>query len=439
MSAETIAATATPGGRGAIGIVRLSGPRAFALARALTGRTPRHRRVQLVAFRDATGAAMDRGLQLGFRGPRSFTGEDCVEFHAHGAPVVLAMIEERLVELGARRARPGEFSERAFLNGKLDLAQAEALADLIAAGSRAAARAALRSLSGAFSERVRRIGEAMLALRVEVEAGIDFPEEGLTLSGRAALAERLAALAAELVALLSEAERGCRLREGFHVVLLGRPNAGKSSLLNALLGEERAIVTPIAGTTRDLLRESLMLGGLDLTLVDTAGLRETTEVVEAEGMRRALAEAQRADLILLVLDAAKGETPEALAAQLPAGSETLAVFTKIDLVPGFSPPPGAEAVSARTGEGLERLRERLAARAGALGAEGAFSARVRHLEALGRCQRHLEAAAALLDPGREELLAEELRLAHRALGEITGEVGSEELLGAIFASFCIGK
>jgi tRNA modification GTPase len=439
MNRETIAATATPPGRGAIGIVRLSGPKAFALARALSGRAPRHRRAQLVVFRDAAGRPIDRGLQLGFRAPRSFTGEDCVEFHAHGAPVVLAMLEERLVELGARRARPGEFSERAFLNGKLDLAQAEALADLIAAGSRAAARAALRSLSGAFSERVRRIGEALLALRVEVEAAIDFPDEGLELSAQASLAQRLAALSTEMSALGGEVERGCRLREGLHVVLLGRPNAGKSSLLNALLGEERAIVTPIAGTTRDLLRESIALDGLALTLVDTAGLRETDEMVEAEGIRRALAEAARADLLLLVLDAAIGETPEALRERLPGEVEAIPVFTKIDLVPGFHPPPGALAVSALTGEGLDALRALLRDRGGALAAEGAFSARPRHLEALRRSRAQLEAALAELVPGREELLAEALRLAQRALGEITGEVTSEELLGRIFSSFCIGK
>lgn len=439
MSEDTITASATPPGRGAIGIVRLSGPKAFPLALALTGVAPRHRRSQRVTFRDAAGEPIDQGLQIGFRGPRSFTGEDCVEFHAHGAPVVLAMLEERLVELGARRARPGEFSERAFLNGKIDLVQAEAIADLIAAGSRAAARAALRSLSGVFSARVQSLAEAMLALRVEVEAGIDFPDEALDLSGREALAGRIAALSAAIDALRAEAERGCRLREGFHVVLLGRPNAGKSSLLNALIGEDRAIVTPIPGTTRDLLRESLEFGGLMLTLVDTAGLRETEEAVEAEGIRRALAEASRADLILLVLDAAAAETPEPLLEKLPADGDILTVYTKIDLLPEFHPPPGALAVSAKTAQGLDRLRACLAERGGALAAEGSFSARQRHLEALARCRGHLQAAGGRMRPGEEELLAEELRLAHRALAEITGEVSSEELLGAIFSSFCIGK
>ncbi|HEX7111168.1 MAG TPA: tRNA uridine-5-carboxymethylaminomethyl(34) synthesis GTPase MnmE [Mizugakiibacter sp.] len=443
---DTIAAVATPPGAGGVGVLRVSGPAVPALARDLLGRTPRPRHAHLAAFRDGDGSVLDRGLLLYFPAPHSYTGEAVLELHAHGSPVVLDLLLRRVCALGARPARAGEFSERAFLNGKLDLAQAEAVADLIAAGSEAAARAALRSLEGAFSTRVHALLDALTRLRVHVEAAIDFPEEEIDFLADPAITAQLDALRADLAALLAEARRGVRLADGLHVAIVGRPNAGKSSLLNALAASERAIVTDIPGTTRDVLRERVQLDGIELTLADTAGLRDSGDAVEREGMRRARAELERADLALLVSDAAHAEADLALLAALPPEVARVVIVNKIDL-DGAAPRRETRGhavwlwLSARTGAGLALLREELKRHAGlGEGAAGAFSARTRHVLALERVVAHLEAAALTLAETRAgELAAEELRQAQRALGEITGEFSSDDLLGAIFASFCIGK
>ena len=441
---DTIAAIAT-GGRGGIGVVRLSGPRSRPILRELTGLSPRPRHARRAHFRDADGGVIDEGLALVFAAPASYTGEDVVELHAHGNPALLAALLARCVALGARRARPGEFTERAFLNGKLDLAQAEAVADLVAAGSTAQARAAQRSLAGAFSRRVDALAQALTRLRVWVEAAIDFPEAEIDFLADAGLRAELDAARAALAGVLHEARRGQRLNDGLHVVILGAPNAGKSSLLNALAGDERAIVTPIAGTTRDLLREAVHVGGAALTLVDTAGLRDTHDVVEAEGVRRARAEIARADLALLLVDASGSDAQRradraALAAEVPPDTARLWLLTKCDLVAVRAPAhESGLAISAASGAGLDTLREELARRAGG-DAEGAFSARARHVEALERAGRHLDDGLAVLAATNAgELLAEELRQAQHALGEITGTTTADDLLGAIFSTFCIGK
>jgi tRNA modification GTPase len=475
-AAETIAAIATGAARGGVGIVRLSGAHARRIGETIAGRRLVPRRAHHVQLGDATGEAIDDGIALYFRAPRSYTGEDVVELQVHGAPVVLARLLRRCVQLGARAARPGEFTERAFRNGKLDLAQAEAVADLIAAGSEAAARAARRSLEGAFSRRIEAVVEQLVGVRVLVEAAFDFPDEDIDVLATPALAAHLASTRAALAALQHDAARGRRLADGLHVVIVGAPNAGKSSLLNALAGSDRAIVTEHAGTTRDLLRETLELEGLQVTLVDTAGLRAAPDAIEAEGIRRARAELARADLALAVLDAAA--PAEALAADLAALAIELAdvpqvlwLHNKIDLraegdvgatsgnpdgdrtpAPAAThapapPPAGGPAtgmhlrLSARTGAGLDALRARLHALAAGedVGAAGRFSARARHVDALARADAALAAAAARLDEGAGELAAEELRAAQDALGEITGRLDADALLGRIFATFCIGK
>ncbi len=443
---DTIAAVATPTGAGGIGIVRVSGPAVAALARILLGRAPRPRHAHLCDFRDAADQILDRGLLLHFPAPHSFTGEDVLELHAHGSPVVLDLLLRRVCELGARPARAGEFSERAFLNGKLDLAQAEAIADLIASQSEAAARAALRSLDGAFSTRVNALLERLVRLRVHIEAAIDFPDEDIDFLAAPELGRDLAALRDTTAALLVETRRGLRLRDGLHVVIVGRPNAGKSSLLNALAASDRAIVTSIPGTTRDVLREGVQVDGIALTLVDTAGLRDSGDVVEQEGVRRARAELERADVALLVTEAGRVEEDLALLGVPNSGQTRLVVCNKIDLT---GAPPAREDdgervrvhLSARTGAGLGLLREELKRLAGlGDGSEGAFSARTRHVLALERVAAHLESADFALHAQRAgELAAEELRHAQRALGEITGQFSSDDLLGEIFASFCIGK
>ncbi|HRA38100.1 MAG TPA: tRNA uridine-5-carboxymethylaminomethyl(34) synthesis GTPase MnmE [Pseudomonadota bacterium] len=472
---DTIAAIASAAGSGGIGVVRVSGPRAAAIARGLLGRKPRPRHAVFAALRDRAGVAIDRGLVLYFRAPASYTGEDVLELHGHGSPVVLAALLERCIELGARHARAGEFTERAFLNGKLDLAQAEAVADLIASGSIAQARAALRSMEGVFSARVVALDEAITRVRIWVEAAIDFPEEEIDFLADARLREELDGVRAALDALLHEARQGQRLRDGLHVVILGAPNAGKSSLLNVLAGSDRAIVTAIPGTTRDVLRETVRVAGVELTLADTAGLRDTGDAIEAEGMRRARAEVARADLALLVIDASlapdrQARDRAALASECPPALPRVWIETKCDLAPVRSaaprtPPVGAASaataaspvaaeaaptaqdigtatslqVSALTGAGLDALRHELARRAGA-GTEGTFSARARQVAALERAAAHLALGAEALDAQRAgELLAEELRLAHQALGEITGQTTADDLLGRIFGEFCIGK
>jgi tRNA modification GTPase len=443
---DTIAAVATASGTGGVGVVRISGPQARAVAQALCGKRLKPRYAHYAKFHDEHGEIMDDGIALYFRGPASYTGEDVVELQAHGSPAVLRALLERCCALGARQARAGEFSERAFLNGKLDLAQAEAVADLIAAADARAARAARRSLDGVFSRRVEALAASMLRLRVHVEAAIDFADEPLDTLGGDALRAGLAQADADLASLLREAERGQKLRDGLHAVIVGPPNAGKSSLLNALAGSDRAIVSEIAGTTRDLLRETVRVDGVELTLVDTAGLRLGGDDIEREGMRRAETELGRADLAIVVLDARDAQNGrEAVAAAIAQVPNTLWLMNKADLVDA---PARARTdtdgdtlwLSARTGIGLEALHTRLATLAGlGEGAEGAFSARQRQVDALRRAATEFAAARQWLDAGALELTAEALRTSHDALGEITGRVAPDDLLGHIFSSFCIGK
>ena len=442
---ETIAAVATAAGAAGIGIVRLSGPRAIAVAQALTGSTLRPRHAHYLRFLDADGASIDDGIALSFPAPHSYTGEDVVELQAHGSPVLLAQLLRRCLALGARAARPGEFTERAFLEGRLDLAQAEAVADLIHATSAAAARAARRSLDGEFSRAVAAVAEALSVLRMHVEAAFDFPDEDIDVLAMPALAARLHDVRDALSGLRARADRGRRLVDGLHVVIAGPPNVGKSSLLNALLAEDRAIVSAAAGTTRDLLREDLHLDGVALTLVDSAGLHASSDPLEAEGMRRARAELSRADLVLAVLDAsAPGQAArDALAGELPTGVPVLWLHNKCDLAAADATPvpAGVLALSARTGIGLDALRDRLRTAAGhdLAAGTGSFSARARHLDALDRCAAALSAAGQRLAAGQGELAAEDLRLAQVALGQVTGLVDADMLLGRIFAGFCIGK
>lgn len=444
----TIAALATPLGYGGVAVVRISGAAVPAIAQAMLGDLPPPRRAVYRIFRDAGGSAIDRGLALYFPAPRSFTGEPVLELHAHGAPVVVDMLLKRLIALGARIARPGEFSERAFLNGKLDLAQAEAVADLINAGSEAAARSALRSLAGEFSRRVRAIVEDLVQLRTYVEAAIDFPEEEIDFLGDKRVTSELGALSRRLDELLIQTQQGCLLQAGMTLVLAGPPNAGKSSLLNALARDDAAIVSPIPGTTRDIVRLRIDLDGMPVHVLDTAGLRASGDPIEREGMERARAAMARADRVLLVLDdgAAGASRTDELRAHLPAGVRCTQVYNKIDLT---GRPPGlvaagaetAVGVSAKTGAGLEVLRAHLKRCMGfAPAAEGGFMARRRHLDALERARAQIAHGQQQLEDYRAgELLAEDLRVAQQALGEITGEFTPEDLLGRIFASFCIGK
>jgi tRNA modification GTPase len=440
---DTIAAIATAAGAGGVGVVRVSGMRALEIAESLCARRLKPRFAHYARFHDSQGETLDDGIALYFRAPASYTGEDVVELQAHGSPAVLRALLDRCCALGARMARPGEFSERAFLNGKLDLAQAEAVADLIAAGDARAARAARRSLDGVFSRRVDALADALLGLRVHVEAAIDFVDEPLDTLGGAQLLDGLARAAVDLDALLIEAERGQKLRDGLHAVIVGPPNAGKSSLLNALAGSERAIVSDIAGTTRDLLRETMRVDGVEFTLVDTAGLRAGGDAIEREGMRRAASELTRADLAIVVLDAneiASGRA--AVADAITEVPQRLWVMNKADLLPGLPAASGdAVWVSARTGAGLDALHARLRALAGleAEGAEGAFSARARQVDALRRARQELAAARQQLEGDMLDLTAESLRAAHDSLGEITGRVAPDDLLGHIFSRFCIGK
>jgi len=442
---DTIAAIATASGAGGIGIVRLSGPSARAIAETICARTLRARRALHARFHDGDGAVIDDGIAVYFAAPASYTGEDVVELQAHGSPALLQQLLARCCALGARMARPGEYSERAFRNGKLDLAQAEAVADLIAAGSEQAARAARRALDGDFSRRVDLLAAQVLALRVQVEADIDFADEPLDTLGDAQVRDALAGIRAALEALLAAARRGQKLRDGLHAVIVGPPNAGKSSLLNALAGSDRAIVTEIAGTTRDLLREVVRSDGVELTLVDTAGLREGGDAIEREGMQRARAELARADLALVVVDARDPDAGrDALLEAIAPVPQRLWLYNKADLLaePGVIGSGERLYVSATHGLGLDALHARLRAHAqgdGAGGAQGAFTARARQVDALQRARVDLDAAAAALAHGALELAAEALRCAHDALGEITGRMIPDALLGHIFSSFCIGK
>ncbi|MCW8808691.1 MAG: tRNA uridine-5-carboxymethylaminomethyl(34) synthesis GTPase MnmE [Rhodanobacter sp.] len=442
---DTIAAIASAPGAAGVGIVRVSGPAVPAIATTLLGRVPLPRHAHLTAFRDEYGALIDRGLLLHFPAPASYTGEHVLELQGHGSSVLLDLLLRRVCQLGARVARAGEFTERAFLNGKLDLIQAEAVADLIAARSQAGARAALQSMEGAFSRKVEPLLQALIALRVHIEAAIDFPEEEIDFLADPAITHQLDRLRAEMAALLGEAQRGLRLNDGLRVVIVGRPNAGKSSLLNALAGSDRAIVNAVPGTTRDILREYLTLDGIALELADTAGLRDTNDEVEREGVRRAHGELQRADVALLVTDAEHAHGDLALFGNLPVGAQRLVLVNKIDLGDAQAHQEIRDQVrwlwaSAKSGAGLDALRDELKQLAGGGSGEGAFSARRRHVLALERVASHLEHAADALHRHRAgELAAEELRQAQHALGEITGQYSSDDLLGAIFSSFCIGK
>jgi tRNA modification GTPase len=439
---ETIVAIATPAGRGGIGVVRLSGPICGSIGHALLGSLPSPRRAALRPFLDATGEQLDSGLAIWSPAPHSFTGEDVLELHAHGSPVVLDLLVAACLALGARLARPGEFSERAFLNDRMDLAQAEAIADLIDAGTATAARAALRSMEGEFSSRVRALEAALVDLRVHVEAAIDFADEELELLSDAGVSGRLEVLREGFGALVASAEQGRLLQEGATVVIAGRPNAGKSSLMNALAGRDAAIVSPTPGTTRDVLRERIDLDGLAVWLLDTAGLHQSVDPIEAEGMRRTRRELGRADHVLYIVDASDADARAALVDEVAAFADCAAVtivLNKVDLV-AVDPSPAVE-VSALDGRGLDELREAIKDALGyRTGEEGILSARRRHLDALNRSQVHVTAAVMRLSTrDGTELIAEELRLAHEALGEITGRTSSDDLLGQIFSRFCIGK
>ena len=440
LKTDTIVALATPGGRGAIGIVRLSGPGVPAVAKRLLGRLPVPRVATLCRFRDARGEFIDEGIALYYDAPRTYTGEPMLELQGHGGPVVMRGLLAACADAGARLAEPGEFTRRAFLNEKLDLAQAEAVADLIDAASREAARSALRSLTGEFSEAVEGLVAGLVELRALVEATLDFPEEELDPLHREEAAERLHGILRSLEEALSRSRRGSLLRAGVRVVIAGRPNVGKSSLLNRLAGEERAIVTPVAGTTRDALREPILIDGVPLVVVDTAGLRATTDAVEQIGVERARRELAEADVVLEVLDATHPD--DALADELPAGAVRIVLHNKIDLLPAAQRgalASGVLGVSAKTGEGLDALRRRILEAAGWSGGAGepVFLARERHLRALEAARTRLRDAACAMP--RWELFAEELRLAQSALGEIGGGITSDALLGEIFARFCIGK
>jgi tRNA modification GTPase len=441
---DTIAAIASANGAAGIGVVRVSGPAVPLIAQALLGHEAQPRHAHFSAFRNAQDELIDRGLLLHFPAPASYTGEHVLELQGHGNAVLLDALLRRACELGARLARPGEFTERAFLNGKLDLAQAEAVADLIAARSHTAARAAMQSMEGVFSRKVESLLHNLIQCRVHIEAAIDFPEEEIDFLADPAIARQLESLRHELDDLLREAKRGLRLNDGLRVAIIGRPNVGKSSLLNALAGSDRAIVTAIAGTTRDVLREQLELDGISLELADTAGMRDTDDEVEREGVRRARGELQRADVALLVTDALHAQADLQLFDELPSQVERLVLINKIDLDHTDTHAELRDQqrwlwASAKTGAGLDALRDALKQLAGA-GGEGAFSARRRHVVALQKVSEHLGRTAQLLAHKREgELAAEELRQAQQALGEITGSYSSDDLLGAIFGSFCIGK
>ena len=447
-STDTIAAVSTPPGRGGIGIVRISGPATAAIAEALIGHLPSPRSAQYCAFRDDATRVIDRGVALYFPAPASFTGEDVLELQGHGGPVVMDMLLAATLARGARPARPGEFSERAFLNGRIDLSQAEAVADLIDSGSRAAARSAMRSLDGAFSEQVQALAAALTEVRALIEACIDFPEEEVDFLSDPQLQQRLNSLRSRLAEIRAGAGRGVLLKEGVRVVLAGQPNVGKSSLMNLLAGRDSAIVTDIPGTTRDIIREHIQLDGLPLHVIDTAGIRAPGDAVEEHGVQRAWDAIESADALLLVIDDRTGlaDADREILARTPAGVSRIVVNNKIDL---SGARPGAlrkgeevhVRLSATTGAGIEALESSLKECVGyELAEEGAFMARRRHLDALERTQTAVDAAHEVLRRHRAgELAAEELRQAQQAVGEITGEVTSDDILGEIFSRFCIGK
>jgi tRNA modification GTPase len=444
-NADVIAAIATPPGRGGVGIVRISGPDLTQIARAIVGLVPRPRRATHTTFVAADGSAIDDGIALYFPAPASYTGEDVLELQGHGGPTVMQMLLRRCLELGGRLAEPGEFTRRAYLNDKLDLAQAEAVVDIIDAATESAARCAMRSLHGEFSRAIHALSKELLELRMWVEASLDFPEDEIDAADQREIVQRHASVRARLLAALQGARQGSILRSGLQVVLAGQPNVGKSSLLNRLAGEEVAIVTPIPGTTRDAIKQTIQVEGVPVNIVDTAGLRHAADEVETIGMQRTWEAIGRADLLLLIVDSALGVTPddEAIVAALPAALKRYTVFNKIDLSAhpaGSRVVEGAKSVfvSAKTGAGIDDLRRALLEVVGwQPSGEGIFMARERHIVALQAAAKCLEQAGAVLD--RRELLAEELRRAHESLSTITGEFTADDLLGEIFSRFCIGK
>ena len=465
-ASDPIVAIATASGRGAVGIVRVSGARLAPLIEALCARPLKPREATYLPFRDAAGEAVDHGLAIHFPAPHSFTGEDVLELQAHGGAVVLQLLLARCLEAaaeldavtgrprlpGLRVAEPGEFSQRAFLNGKIDLAQAEAIADLIDASTEAAARSAGRSLSGAFSREIHALRDALIHLRMLVEATLDFPEEEIDFLQKADAAGQLVRLQGQLAAVQQRARQGALLREGIKVVIAGQPNAGKSSLLNALAGAELAIVSAVAGTTRDVVSQTIQIHGVPLHVADTAGLRESSDEVEQIGVARAWGQIESADAVLFLHDLTRATAPDYAAAdaeilrglreKLPAGVPVLDVWNKLDAAGSASAPAEGIALSAKTGAGIEALREQLLAMAGWQAVpEGVYLARARHVQALGQVEMHLALAAEHLAAHAQslDLLAEELRLAQNALNEITGEFGADDLLGVIFSRFCIGK
>ncbi|WP_370277287.1 tRNA uridine-5-carboxymethylaminomethyl(34) synthesis GTPase MnmE [Pontibacterium sp.] len=449
---DTIAAQATPPGRGGVGIIRVSGKQALEVAKAVLGIEPQPRYAHYGPFLDGEGNQIDQGIALYFPGPNSFTGEDVLELQGHGGPIIMDFILRRVLELGCRLARPGEFSERAFLNDKLDLAQAEAIADLIDSSSEQAARCALRSLQGEFSNRIHDLVESLIQLRIYVEAAIDFPEEEIDFLADGKVQSDLEEILSKVGAVQSEARQGSLLREGMNVVIAGRPNAGKSSLLNALAGQDRAIVTDIAGTTRDVLREHIHIDGMPLHIIDTAGLRDAPDEVERIGIDRAWEEIRTADRVLLMVDSTTTDTddPEQIwpefVHQLPDADKITVIRNKADLsgeAIGQREAHGHTliALSAKANQGVDELREHLKSCMGfSATTEGGFLARRRHLEALQIAHDLLQTGYdQLVMNGAGELLAEDLRQAQQSLNEITGEFSSDDLLGRIFSSFCIGK
>ena len=443
LNADTIAAIATAPGRGGIGVVRVSGPQTTTIAHALIGKLPQARLATLANFYDADATVIDRGIALYFVAPHSFTGEDVLELQGHGGPAVMQRLLARCLDAGARIAEPGEFTRRAYLNDKLDLAQAESVADLIEAASSQAAKSAMRSLQGEFSREIMSLVQALIALRMLVEATLDFPEEEIDFLEAAHAKQKLESIQAQLKKVLAQSKQGALLREGLQVVLIGQPNVGKSSLLNRLAGDEIAIVTPVAGTTRDTVREEILIEGIPLHIIDTAGLRETQDEVEKIGIARTWSAIEKAQLALVIIDATRGESEEdkAILKKLPPELPMLHVYNKIDLLStkrSSKEEEYAVYLSAKTGAGMDQLHEKLLALAGWQPAEeGAYLARERHLQALDQALQSVETANQHWQ--QLELLAEELKCAQNALSRITGEFSADDLLGEIFSRFCIGK
>lgn len=446
MAIDTIIAVATPPGRGGVGIVRLSGPQSYSIALKLNKEKKLEPRIaRFCAFYSEKNELIDQGLMLYFKAPHSFTGEDVVEIHAHGSPIVLDMLLKQAVALGARLARPGEFSERAFLNDKIDLTQAEAISDLILASSDTSVRMALKTLQGDFSKKINHLNKQIIYLRMFVEAAIDFPEEEIDFLNDGKVSSLLHAILEELNTIRSQANQGVILREGLSLVIAGRPNAGKSTLINCLAGRDVAIVTEVAGTTRDVMREHILLDDIPLHIVDTAGIRDSEDLIEKEGIKRAWQELKRADCVLLVVDANYPEHQEELIKEIEQSLLTpipiITVFNKIDLLAlPITTSGNTVSLSAKNGLGIDELKKLIKEVVGYQPNEGQFLARRRHLQALDDAKEVLTTGQKQLTVHRAgELLAEDLRSAHQILGEITGEFSADDLLGSIFSSFCIGK